>query len=148
MPLVRALTEDEVRDGYTDSDGFHKGAKQILEFDKPENKVKQGTGQLTTFKQLGFYGKGSNHKPDGWYLPTDTTKVAIILETKSSDKNLNGTAFANELLENVKIASEKTEKDRNIEKGAVKEMGTHDELCRLNGDYVKLWAQFTAQNGA
>lgn len=35
-----------------------------------------------------------------------------------------------------------------MENGAVKEMGTHDELCRLNGDYVKLWAQFTAQNGA
>ena len=30
-------TEDEVRDGYTDKDGFHKGAKQILGFDKPES---------------------------------------------------------------------------------------------------------------
>ena len=30
-------TEDEVRDGYTDKDGFHKGAKQILEFDKAES---------------------------------------------------------------------------------------------------------------
>ena len=110
MSLVRALTEDEVRDGYTDSDGFHKGAKQILEFDKPESKVQQGTGQLTTFKQLGFYGKGSNHKPDGWYLPADSTKVAIILETKSSDKNLNDRAFVNELLENVKIAGSKYSK--------------------------------------
>lgn len=35
MAKKRILTEDEVRDGYTDSDGFHKGAKQILEFDKP-----------------------------------------------------------------------------------------------------------------
>ena len=89
MSLVRALTEDEVRDGYTYNDVFYKGAKQILEFDKPESNVQQGTGQLTTFKQLGFYGKGSNHKPDGWYLPADRTKVAIILETKSSDKNLD-----------------------------------------------------------
>ena len=30
MPLVRDLSEDEVRDGYTDKDGFHNGAKQIL----------------------------------------------------------------------------------------------------------------------
>ena len=88
MPLMRSLTEDEVRDGYTDGDGFHNGAKQILEFDKAEKDVQQGTGQLTTFKKLGFSGKGSNHKPDGWYLPDDCTKVAIILETKSSDKNI------------------------------------------------------------
>ena len=110
MSLVRALTEDEVRDGYTDNDGFHKGAKQILEFDKPESNVQQGTGQITTFKQLGFTGKGSNRKPDGWYLPADKTKVAIILETKSSDKTLNDKAFVNELLENIKIAGEKYSK--------------------------------------
>lgn len=108
MSLVRALTEDEVRDGYTYNDVFYKGAKQILEFDKPESKVQQGTGQLTTFKQLGFYGKGSNHKPDGWYLPEDRTKVAIILETKSSDKNLD--EYINEILDNVKIASNKYSK--------------------------------------
>lgn len=88
MALVRNLTEDEVRDGYTDKDGFHNGAKQILEFDIPEMSVKQGTGQLTSFKQLGINGKGSNHKPDGWYLPDDVSKVAIILETKSSDKDI------------------------------------------------------------
>ena len=39
MAFVRALTEDEVRDGYTDGYGFHKGAKQILEFDKAEMNV-------------------------------------------------------------------------------------------------------------
>ena len=33
-------------------------------------------------------------------------------------------------------------------KGAIKEIGTHDELCRLNGDYVRLWTQFTMQNSA
>lgn len=37
-------TEDEVRDS----------AKLILGFDKTEPKVKQGTGQITTFNQLGF----------------------------------------------------------------------------------------------
>ena len=37
-------TEDEVRDS----------AKVILGFDKLEPKVKQGTGQITTFNQLGL----------------------------------------------------------------------------------------------
>ena len=105
MSLTKVLTEDEVRDGYTDNNGFHNGAKQILEFHIPEQSVKQGTGQLTTFKQLGFTGKGSNHKPDGWYLPDDTSKVAIILETKSSDKDLDNQSIVIELLDNVKIAN-------------------------------------------
>lgn len=107
MALVRVLTEDEVRDGYTDSDGFHDGAKQILEFDKAEKNVQQGTGQLKTFKQLGFSGKGSNHKPDGWYLPDDCNKVAIILETKASDKDISSKVIVKELLDNVKIAAGK-----------------------------------------
>lgn len=107
MALVRVLTEDEVRDGYTDGFGFHKGAKQILEFDKAEMNVQQGTGQLKTFKQLGFSGKGSNHKPDGWYLPDDCSKVAIILETKASDKDISDKTIIKELLENVKIAGSK-----------------------------------------
>lgn len=104
---IAYLTEDEVRDGYTDKDGFHKGAKQILEFDKSEAEVKQGTGQLTTFKKLGFKGTGSNHKPDGWYLPNDCGNIAIILETKSSDKSVENTSYINELLNNVKIANSK-----------------------------------------
>ena len=107
MSLSRYLTEDEVRDGYTDKDGFHKGAKQILEFDVADSKAKQGTGQLTTFRQLGFSGSGSAHKPDGWYLPDDFSDVAIILETKSSDKDLNSTDIIKELLDNVKIANNK-----------------------------------------
>lgn len=107
MALVRVLTEDEVRDGFTDGTGFHKGAKQLLEFDKAEKAVQQGTGQLKTFKQLGFSGKGSNHKPDGWYLPDDCSKVAIILETKASDKDISNKAIVKELLDNVKIASGK-----------------------------------------
>ena len=39
-------TEDEVRDS----------AKIQLGFDKTEANVKQGTGQITTFNQLGFKG--------------------------------------------------------------------------------------------
>ena len=37
-------TEDQVRDE----------AKRILKFDDDDNTAKQGTGQITTFKQLGF----------------------------------------------------------------------------------------------
>lgn len=107
MATTRILSEDEVRDGYTDSKGFHNGAKQILEFDKAEANVQQGTGQLKTFKQLGFSGKGSTHKPDGWYLPDDCGDIAIILETKSSEKSVENASYIKELLDNVKIANSK-----------------------------------------
>ena len=69
------LTEDEIRDN----------AKVILGFDEKDPDVKQGTGQITTFNQLGF--KGVSDKPDGWYLPNDKQDIAIILETKSEKAN-------------------------------------------------------------
>ncbi len=69
-------TEDEVRDN----------AKTILGFDKKEPNVKQGTGQITTFNQLGF--KGVIDKPDGWYLSDDKGLPAIILETKSEAEDI------------------------------------------------------------
>ena len=50
-------TEDQVRDE----------AKIILGFDDNEKGVQQGTGQITTFNQLGFHS--NINKPDGWYLP-------------------------------------------------------------------------------
>lgn len=85
-------TEDEVRDS----------AKLILGFDKTEPKVKQGTGQITTFNQLGF--KGIIDKPDGWYLPDDKGIPAIILETKSESEDITLQKWANELTKNCKIA--------------------------------------------
>ena len=69
-------TEDEVRDS----------AKLILGFDKTEPKVKQGTGQITTFNQLGF--KGVKDRPDGWYLPNETHYPALVLEVKGSNIKL------------------------------------------------------------
>lgn len=63
-------TEDEVRDS----------AKLVLGFDKTEDGVQQGTGQITTFNQLGF--RGCNDKPD------DASKPAIILETKSKTEGV------------------------------------------------------------
>ena len=55
--MGKAKTEDEVRDM----------AKIILGFDEVEeveDKVQQGTGQLTKFNTLGF--KGVKKAPDGW----------------------------------------------------------------------------------
>ena len=85
-------TEDQVRDS----------AKIILGFDKEETKIQQGTGQITTFNQLGF--KGVNDKPDGWYLPDDHNTPAIILETKSEAEDISLQKWVNELEKNCNIA--------------------------------------------
>ena len=84
-------TEDEVRDS----------AKIQLGFDKVEANVKQGTGQITTFNQLGF--KGVIDKPDGWYLPNDCTLPAIVLETKSEQEDISLQKWVNELIKNCNI---------------------------------------------
>lgn len=107
MSEVKTLTEDEVRDGYTDGNKFHKGAKQILGLDVPDENAQQGTGQIKTFKQLGFNCVNNNHKPDGWYLPKDKSKVAIILETKAEKEDLSKQKWVDELLFNVNIARKK-----------------------------------------
>lgn len=92
------ITEDVVRDK----------AKVILGFDAKEDGVLQGTGQITTFNQLGF--KGNNNKPDGWYLPEDKGDVAIILETKSGQENVHTEKWIEELKKNIKIASKQDSK--------------------------------------
>lgn len=84
-------TEDEVRDS----------AKIILGFDQVEPKVRQGTGQITTFNQLGF--KHVHDKPDGWYLPEDKSTPAIVLETKSEAEDISLQKWANELKKNCDI---------------------------------------------
>ena len=86
------ITEDKVRDDI---------AKHTLGFDDSEPNVRQGTGQITTFNQLGF--KGETKKPDGWYLPNDKSKPAIILETKNSGEDLSLQKWVDELLRNVEI---------------------------------------------
>lgn len=88
-------TEDEVRDS----------AKIQLGFDKVEANVKQGTGQITTFNQLGF--KGVIDKPDGWYLPDDCSMPAIILETKSEQEDIFLQKYVNELIKNCDIVRKK-----------------------------------------
>lgn len=81
-------TEDEVRD----ADKFALG------LNKEEEKVKQGTGQLTTFNQLGF--SGINDKPDGWYIPDNTNAVAILLETKNSNEDIESPKYIKEIQKN------------------------------------------------
>lgn len=89
-------TEDQVRDS----------AKIILGFDDGESNVIQGTGQITTFKTLGFK-VGTKDKPDGWYLPKDTERVAIVLETKSESTDISKEQWASELLKNIGIVRSK-----------------------------------------
>lgn len=97
MSEIKVLTEDEVRDS----------AKIVLGFNDNEKGVKQGTGQITTFKELGFSCKLNNHKPDGWYLPDDRFKVAIILETKSEKQSLTNPKWVDELFVNIDILNTK-----------------------------------------
>lgn len=91
MAKLKYRTEDQVRDC----------AKNILGFDAIELNVQQGTGQITTFNQLGF--KGVNDKPDGWYLPDDHNMPAIILETKSEAEDISLQKWADELIKNCNI---------------------------------------------
>lgn len=92
MAKITCRTEDEVRDE----------AKIILGFDKKEKNIKQGTGQITTFNQLGF--TGINDKPDGWYFHEDLNTPAIILETKSEVEDISLQKWVNELTKNCDIA--------------------------------------------
>ena len=90
--MPKFLTEDEVRDN----------DKKILGFDNVlEQNVQQGTGQLTTFNQLGF--KGVSDKPDGWYIPENKNAVAIILEAKKSDVDIDTAKCVDEIKKNCKV---------------------------------------------
>lgn len=85
-------------------DSIRNQAEKVLGFDDNEEHVKQGTGQITTFNQLGF--KGISQKPDGWYLPDDTTEVAIILETKAEDEEIDDEAHVEQLYNYMRIVNE------------------------------------------
>ena len=82
--MLLMLTEDQVRDQ----------AQAVLQFHDTDDVV-AGVGQLTSFNQLGqslpqHPWKSNNDKPDGWYLPKDKNKPALILETKAEGKDLEG----------------------------------------------------------
>lgn len=86
-------TEDQVRDD----------ANLLLGFEDTET-VKAGVGQITTFNKLGFIGYSD--KPDGWYLPNETSFPAIIVEFKGEDKDLKP-QHVDELFKNCRIAHTK-----------------------------------------
>lgn len=89
--MPKFLTEDEVRDK----------DRTALGLDVEEAGIQQGTGQLTTFNQLGI--KGVSDKPDGWYIPDDKTSVAIILETKNSNEDVGAKKWIQEIEKNCSI---------------------------------------------
>lgn len=75
--MPKFMAKDEVKDADKNLLGFGAIDEQF---------VQQGTGQLTTFNQLGI--KGIPDKPDGWYIPDNKNDVAILLETKSSNEDV------------------------------------------------------------
>lgn len=93
------LTEDKVR---TEADA-------VLGLSALDGKdgARSGTGQITTFNQLGF--QGVQDKPDGWYLPSNRNDVALVLEAKASTIPL-GRPQAEELLKNIRIVNEQYHK--------------------------------------
>lgn len=70
--------EDKIRDK----------ARELLNFYDEQNAI-SGVGQQTTFNTLDQnYWKGNPNRPDGWYLPKDTTHTAIVLECANSKTDL------------------------------------------------------------
>lgn len=90
-------TEDQVRDE----------ARELLNL-YATNSAISGVGQITSFNKLGF--TGVSDKPDGWYLPNNTNEVAIILETKNSDIDINKQDCKDELFKNIDIVATKYKK--------------------------------------
>ena len=89
--MAQFLNEDEVRDA----------DKIALGFNVKEKSIQQGTGQITTFNQLGI--KGVSDKPDGWYIPDNKNAVAILLETKNSNEDIGTKKIVDEIKKNCQI---------------------------------------------
>lgn len=89
--MAKFLSEDEVRDNDKIALGFNAKEKGIL----------QGTGQMTKFNSLGF--PGILDAPDGWYIPENKNSVAIILEAKKSDVDIDTAKCVAEIKKNCKV---------------------------------------------
>ena len=83
-------TEDVVRD--------EVGKQLCLQ---SSDEVQAGVGQITTFNQLGI--TGVNDKPDGWYLPCNKTKPALILECKAEQVDITTRRCVTEIKKNCRI---------------------------------------------
>jgi len=86
-------------------DKVSEDANKVLGLENTET-AQAGVGQRTSFNMLGFKGEGSNNRPDGWYLPNETSFPAMIIEFKGEDKDLKQ-AHIDELLKNCNVAHSK-----------------------------------------
>ena len=86
-------------------DQVSQEADKTLGFNDGEKNVHQGVGQRTKFNTLGF--KGISKAPDGWYLPNDASRVAIVLEAKSEDTDISRPKCEDQLKEYVAIVRTK-----------------------------------------
>ena len=97
-------TEDQVRNkagitlGFIDSSGNNVETSAFI----------AGVGQTTTFIQLGNRlgttdFNGISDKPDGWYLPYNQNRVAVVLETKSEKEDISKSKWEKELIKNIDI---------------------------------------------
>lgn len=111
-------TEDEVR----------LQASRILGLDEKLDGAASGTGQITTFNQLGF--PGMNDKPDGWYLPDNTAEAAAIFEFKAENVDVDTRKCVDEIRKNCDIVSSRYEKVVGVLYNGRK------CRCWLNGDPV------------
>ncbi|KAB7888066.1 N-6 DNA methylase [Poseidonibacter ostreae] len=91
-------------------DVIREEAGKILGFGNTDTAV-SGVGQITSFNQLGFIGV--KDRPDGWYLPNESTFPAIILEAKSEKFTIKK-AHTEELLKNIAIVEKKYHKNIGI----------------------------------
>ena len=117
------LSEDKVRDRAKEILGFYDSSEAI-----------SGTGQLTTFKQLlGIStNEGGNLKPDGWYLPRDFGKTAIILETKAlDDKSRELEENKNQLFKYIEVLRKKYSKVIGIIHNGEDTLVYNDELKQI-----------------
>lgn len=83
--------EGEIRDN----------AKDVLGL-TPQDGVLAGCDQIRTFNQLGF--PGVMDKPDGWWLPEDTSRIALILEAKAESVDIDTKKCIDEIRKNCTIA--------------------------------------------
>ncbi len=136
-------TEDEIRNK----------AGKILGFNIEEKDISQGTGQITTFNNLGF--QGVSDKPDGWYLPKDLGKPAIILETKAGNVDISKQKWVDELFKNIKVVEAKYNKIIGIlyNGDSIRVYKNHEEINEVSSEletknyYLSLFAEAKLDKG-
>lgn len=93
--MVQLLSEDEVR--FLARQTLFDGCDDNAHFD-----IDFGTGQITKFNKLGF--PGVLQAPDGWYLPHDERRAAVVFEFKDECVTF-GDKHRKQLFENMVIVA-------------------------------------------